>query len=61
MPYKRILAEVDRLKRLSSRLDLMADEHPTFTESLRPISANILSIATVLEVLVISKFGAPSV
>jgi hypothetical protein len=60
MPYERILAEVDRLKRLSSRLDLTADEHPALTEALRPISANILSIATVLQVLVISKLGAPS-
>lgn len=55
MPYKRILLEVKRLKELSSRLDLLANQHPPFTESLLPISAGILRIATVLEVLVISK------
>jgi hypothetical protein len=49
-----ILKEVERLKRLSGRLDLLADEHPTLTEALLPVSASIVRIATVLELVVIS-------
>lgn len=58
-PHKKILTEVKRLKELSGRLDLLAEEHPTFSEALVPISAGILRMATVLEVLVISRSGAP--
>lgn len=59
MPFKRILQEVERHKRMSGRLDLLADEYPSVTEALVPLSAGILRIATVLEVLVISKSGTP--
>jgi hypothetical protein len=50
-----ILKEVERLKGLSGRLDLLADEHPTLTEALLPVSASIVRIATVLELVVISR------
>lgn len=50
-----ILKEVERLKRLSKRLDLLADEHLTLTEALVPVSASIVRIATVLELVVISN------
>lgn len=60
MPYESIMREVEVLKLLSGRLDILADDHPTLTEALLPISAGILGIATVLEVLVISrKDGRP--
>jgi hypothetical protein len=49
------MREVEVLKLLSGRLDVLADAHPTFTEALLPISAGILRIATVLEVLAISR------
>lgn len=50
-----ILKEVERLKRVSKRLDLLADEHLTLTEALVPVSASIVRIATVLELVVISN------
>jgi hypothetical protein len=55
VPNKSIMREVELLKLLSGRLDLLADQHPTYTEALLPISAGILRFATVLEVLVISR------
>ena len=50
-----ILKEVERLKGLCGRLDLLADEDPTLTEALLPVSASITRIATVLELVVISR------
>jgi hypothetical protein len=50
-----ILKEIERLKRMSRRLELMADEHPSVTKALLSVSGGILGIATVLKVLVISK------
>jgi hypothetical protein len=55
VPYNTILQEVDRLKQMSARLELLANRHSPVTEALISISASILGIATVLEVLVISK------
>ena len=57
VPYNTILQEVDRLKQMSGRLELLANKHSSVTEVLMSISASILGIATVLEVLVISKSG----
>jgi hypothetical protein len=51
------MQEVEILKLLSGRLDVLARQHPAYTEALLPISAGILGFATVLEVLVISKSG----
>lgn len=61
MPYKSIIQEVERLKRVSGRLDLLANKHPSVTDALLPLSAGILRIATVLEVLVLSRSGTPKV
>lgn len=44
MPFKRILQEVERHKRMSGRLDLLADEYPSVTEALVPLSASILRL-----------------
>jgi hypothetical protein len=57
VPYNIILKEVERLKQMSGRLELLANKHSPVTEALISISASILGIATVLEVLVISKSG----
>jgi hypothetical protein len=56
-----ILKEVERLKRMSERLELIADEHSSVTKALLSVSGSILGIATVLKVLVISKAGTPTV
>jgi hypothetical protein len=58
VPYNAILKEVERLKQVSGRLELLGNEHSSVTEALMSISGSVLGIATVLEVLVISKLGA---
>ena len=60
MPYTKLLTEAKLLKDLSERLDRLADEHPSVTEALIPISAGILRMAIVLEVLVMSRSGGPA-
>lgn len=50
-----ILKEVERLKGLSGRLDRLADGQPSLTEALVPVSASIVRIATVLELVVITR------
>jgi hypothetical protein len=55
-----ILKEVERLKRMSRRLELLADEHSSVTKALLSVSGSILGIATVLKVLVISKVSTRS-
>lgn len=54
-----ILKEVERLKQMSRRLELLADDHSSVTKALLSVSASILGIATVLRVLVISKAATP--
>jgi hypothetical protein len=56
--YEPIMSEVEVLKQLSGRLDVLADQHPIQAEALLSISAGILEFAAVLEVLAISKSGA---
>jgi hypothetical protein len=60
MPYTKLMTEAKRLKDLSERLDRLADEHPSVTEALIPISAGILRMAIVLEVLVMSRSSGPA-
>ena len=55
VPFEKLMKEVEVLKAMSGRLDLIAEEHSAFSEALFPISAGILRLATVLEVLIISK------
>ena len=57
MPSSSILVEAERLHSVSSRLDLLADEHPLVSEALLTISGNVRQTANLLELLVISKFG----
>jgi hypothetical protein len=58
MRFQPILNEVDRLNDVSTRLDGLADEHPTATEELLTISGNVRSLATLLAVLVATKLRA---
>jgi uncharacterized protein YdcH (DUF465 family) len=51
MPGTAIQFEIDQLKGVSTRLDSLADQHPTMEEEIVSISGNVLSNAVLLEVL----------
>ena len=55
MPSKALLHEAQKLKDVSGRLELLADEHPTVTDAILKICGTIRSTATILEVLVATK------
>jgi uncharacterized protein YdcH (DUF465 family) len=51
MPGTAIQFEIDQLKGVSTRLDSLADQHPTMEEEIVSVSGNVLSNAVLLEVL----------
>jgi uncharacterized protein YdcH (DUF465 family) len=51
MPGTAIQFEIDQLKGVSTRLDSLADQHPTMEEEIVSISGNVLSNAVLLGVL----------
>lgn len=55
MPSKALLREAQRLKEVSGRLELLAEDHPTVTDAILTICGTIRSTATILEVLVATK------
>lgn len=55
MSFDSILQEADHLNDVSTRLEGLADQHPTMTEGLLTIAGNVRSAATLLEVLVETK------
>ena len=55
MPVKAFQYEIDRLKDVSARLDLLADQHPVVETEVMSISGHILSNAVLLEVLLATK------
>ena len=55
MPSKALLHEAQQLKKVSGRLELLAEEHPTVTDAILKICGMIRSTANVLEVLVATK------
>ena len=57
MPSNTILQEAQKLHDVSERLDSLADEHPTVSEALITISGNVRHIATLLQVLIVTKMG----
>lgn len=57
MASQDILREAQYLRRVSQRLESMAEEHCHITEALLTICGTIRSTATVLEVLVATKLG----
>ncbi len=59
MPSSSILHEAEQLKRVSQRLELTAEEHPTVTDAILTICGTIRSTATLLEVLVATRLGGP--
>jgi hypothetical protein len=52
-----ILNEAQQLHNVSSRLDVLAEEHPVVSEALITISGSVRNTATLLEVLVATRMG----
>jgi hypothetical protein len=59
--FEDLLREIDRLRRVSERIETMADNHPGMEEGLVSVAGNIRNIAAVLDVftLIRSKAGGP--
>ena len=57
--FEDLLLEIDRLRKVSDRIEVLADEHPGMEDGLVSVAGNIRSIATVLDVftLIRSKAG----
>jgi hypothetical protein len=55
MPTTAILLEIQKLYRVSDRLDSLAEQHPLVSEALITISGSVRNTATLLEVLVATK------
>ena len=59
MVFEAILREVDRLHSVSTRLEGLAEQHPTLSGALTTIAGNVRNTATVLAVLVVAKAPKP--
>jgi hypothetical protein len=59
MPFQAILDEVDQLHRVSTRLEGLAEHHPPVSEALVIIAGSVRNTATILAVLVATKFPKP--
>jgi hypothetical protein len=59
--FEDLLLEIDRLRKVSERIEVLADKHPGMEDGLVSVAGNIRSIATVLDVftLIRSKAGGP--
>jgi hypothetical protein len=57
LPSTKILQEAQKLHSVSDRLVSLADEYPAVSQALITISGNVRHIATLLEVLVVTKMG----
>jgi hypothetical protein len=57
--FEDLLLEIDRLRKVSNRIETLADKHPGMEDGLVSVAGNIRSIATVLDVftLIRSKAG----
>jgi hypothetical protein len=57
--FEDLLREIDRLRSVSERIEILADRHPGMKDGLVGVAGNIRSIATVLDVftLIRSKAG----
>jgi hypothetical protein len=55
MAFKAILYEVEQLHLVSSRLEGLAEEHPTVLDAILTIAESIRGAATILAVLVATK------
>ncbi len=61
MAFEDLLLEIDRLRKVSNRIETLADKHPGMGDGLVSVAGNIRTIATVLDVftLIRSKAGGP--
>ena len=59
MPFQAILDEVDQLQSVSTRLEGLAEDHPPVSEALVIIAGSVRNTATILAVLVATKFPQP--
>lgn len=59
MAFEAILDEVDQLHSVSARLEGLAEQHAPITEALMKIAGNVRNTATILAVLVATKFPKP--
>jgi hypothetical protein len=59
--FENLLREIDRLRSVSYRIEMLANEHPGMEQGLVSVAASIRNIATVLDVftLIRSKAGGP--
>jgi hypothetical protein len=59
--FEDLLVEIDRLRKVSERIETLADSHPGMEDGLVSVAGNIRSIASVLDVftLIRSKAGGP--
>jgi hypothetical protein len=55
MAFEAILDEVDQLHIVGTRLEGLADQHPSVTEALITIAGTVRNSATLLAVLVATK------
>ena len=57
--FEDLLLEIDQLRKVSGRIEDLADKHPGMEEGLLSAAGNVRSIATVLDVftLIRSKAG----
>ena len=59
--FEDLLLEIDRLRKVSDRIEFMVDQHPGMEEGLLSAAGNIRRIATTLDIftLIRSKAGGP--
>jgi hypothetical protein len=57
--FEDLLLEIDRLRKVSARIEILANKHPGMEDGLVSVAGNIRSIATVLDIftLIRSKAG----
>ena len=60
MGFDAILTEVDQLQGVSTRLDGLAEQHPSVTEALMTIAGSVRNVASVLGVLVAIRSPKPN-
>ena len=59
MAFESILDEVEQLHKVSTRLDGLAEQHPSVSEALLTIAGIVRNAATLLAVLVATKSPTP--
>ena len=59
--FEDLLREIDRLRSVSKKIEILADKHPGMQDGLVSVAGNIRSIAAVLDIftLIRSKAGGP--